>query len=364
MTPSASRRSSRSWASRRPQPARSRKRASVICPDAGALLEHERARALVGRRRHRLAVAEADEPSRALEEAGELRVLDLGCAPAPQPRARLRAAARRRLHAARALPSRPAGRASSPAARTAAARARPWPRARWARATPGSSGSACVELPLELGRELGEPVVREAPLAVDERRRVDRSLAAARPLEASGIGMPGGRGIEHDAAADGRPVAEDDPVAARRDDRCGETQLREAAGLARRARARPPCRGGRGAARRPRSARAPRARHRAGSSAAGCRARRARRRDAARSARRRGARAPLAGPPRPARPGGRAPGRSARARRGPTAPRGARRPRRPSPTRASRSRPSRSRAARRPGRRRAAPRSESASLCF
>ena len=43
--------------------------------------------------------------------------------------------------------------------------------------------------------------------------------------------MPGGRGIEHDASADGRPVAEDDPVAACRDDRRGEAQLREAAGL-------------------------------------------------------------------------------------------------------------------------------------
>ena len=103
VTPSASRRSSRSWASRRPQPARSRKRASVIWPARGALLEHERARALVGRRRHRLAVAEADEPARPLEEAGELRVVDLRRA-----RLRRRDGLERRSASAARDPSAPA----------------------------------------------------------------------------------------------------------------------------------------------------------------------------------------------------------------------------------------------------------------
>ena len=64
---------------------------------------------------------------------------------------------------------------------------------------------------------------------------MDARLAATRLLEAGRVGVPGRRGIEHGAAADGRPVAQDDAVAARGDDRRGETQLRDAACLPTRA---------------------------------------------------------------------------------------------------------------------------------
>ena len=137
VTPSASSRSSRSWASRRPQPARSRKRASAISP---AARHSETTMTAPARRRGETAQPSPSRTSRLpLEEAGELGVLD--------PR---RPAPPRRPPLPPRPPPRPAapacrwcqgGRGGSRAVRTEAVRARPSPRARWGGA-PGSSGSA------------------------------------------------------------------------------------------------------------------------------------------------------------------------------------------------------------------------------
>ena len=104
-------------------------------------------------------------------------------------------------------------------------------------------------------------------------------------------------------------------------------------------------------------------RRRAGSSLRTPPAPAARRPAAPRAARRPEARPPLAGPARPARPDGRAPGRCARERRVRRARHGARHRRRSIPTRESLSRPSRSRAARTRGRRRGALRRRHWSSC-
>ena len=183
-----------------------------------------------------------------------------------------------------------------------------------------------------------------------------RLLAASSPLEALEVGVAARSGVDDGAAADRRLAAEDDAVAARCDDGRREPELREAL----------PCphdasRHGRSAvvdmktrpvcdrhellecdvepvARRERPAREQRI---APPQLVPLHAREARPRPADRA--------------RPARPGGRAPGRCARGRRVRRAPRGARRRRRSIPTRGSRSRPSRSRAARTRDRRRGAP---------
>ena len=209
-----------------------------------------------------------------------------------------------------------------------------------------------VEPTLQLGLELGQPRVREAPLPIDEERRVHARLAAARLLEAGGIGVPGGRGIEHGAAADRRPATQDDPVASRRDDRRREPELREGT------RPGDPRRHGGGAVVdvEPRAVGdrlelleryvEPVARPQA----AGCDESVAAVQLVALDARER-ERHPLSrlGPLDGAVVHLDASHTDVAAR---TARRGARRPRRPSPTRASRSRPFRSRAARRRGRRR------------
>ncbi len=96
---------------------------------------------------------------------------------------------------------------------------------------PGSSGSARSSSRPSSDSSSASHASEKRHVAVDERRRVERGLAAARLLESGGIGMPGRRGIEYDASADGRPVAEDDPVAARRDHRRGEPELGESACL-------------------------------------------------------------------------------------------------------------------------------------
>ena len=229
MTPSASSRSSRSWASRRPQPARSRKRASEIRPARGALLDDEGARPLD-------AAGETAWPSprrtsrpAPLEEAARARRRRACAAPG--------AASAASSPRARPPPRRRARPRSAPAPGPVEPRAAPLerePREHGAR--PGSVGAVDarvervggVELGLQLGLELGQPLVREAPLAVDELRRVDRPLAALGPLEPREVGMAAGGRIEHGAAAHRRLGAEDDAVAARGDRGRGQPELREA----------------------------------------------------------------------------------------------------------------------------------------
>ena len=62
---------------------------------------------------------------------------------------------------------------------------------------------------------------------------MDERLAALERLEPGEVGVPRRRRIEDDTAADGRPGAQDDAVAAGRDDGPREAQLREAVAGAR-----------------------------------------------------------------------------------------------------------------------------------
>ena len=102
-----------------------------------------------------------------------------------------------------------------------------------------------VDRAVELGAKLVEPLLRPAPLAVDADRSVDEGLAALERLEAREVGVPRRVRVEDDSAADRRPGAQDDAVAARRDDGPRQAQLREAVAGARDAgRRSPPCRGG------------------------------------------------------------------------------------------------------------------------
>ena len=57
---------------------------------------------------------------------------------------------------------------------------------------------------------------------------MDERFTALESLEAGKVGVPRRARVEHDAAADGRAGAKDDPVAARGDDRPRQAELGEA----------------------------------------------------------------------------------------------------------------------------------------
>ena len=284
VSPSASKRSSRSCASRRPVPTRSRKRASVISPAAA----HSRAR------RPSRRLERARRRSRSRHRAGRAARAPRGTARARRRRPSSRAPRRRRARARSAVRLRLAPAERRRRAGEVELRAAPLEgqeRQHVAGPRLGRQRDARVD---RVGR--GDPRAssssssssqarRERPTAPRARRRpaprrgrggatststgawtVDAtSPRATSAASRSASRWRGGAGSSNDAAAERRLAAEDHAVAASCDDRRGEPELRPAARRReRRARARAPSRRAPARARRRGSARAPRARRRAG----------------------------------------------------------------------------------------------------
>ena len=93
---------------------------------------------------------------------------------------------------------------------------------------PGIERIGRVDRTLEAGAQLVEPFLRPDPASVHALGCVHERVAALRRLHPLHARVPGRICSEHDSAADRRPCAEDDAVAARRDDGRGEPQLRVA----------------------------------------------------------------------------------------------------------------------------------------
>ena len=233
--PSASRRSSRSCAGRRPVPSRSRKRASGSSR-AAALLDREPGRRVVGVGPDRDAAAEPDEGARFLEPAGERSFVHLGRLEARVCGGSTSRSAVRRARSE--IGSRP--REHQPRAAALEAEERD---------DVLGPGSAGIGAPDPVGRAASaqvdlqevEPRAREDPAAcpletveiAEPRQRLagtgSCTSASSSPLSTSRSGRStraGRRRIEDDAAAEVAPVAEDDAVAACRDRRRRKPQLR------------------------------------------------------------------------------------------------------------------------------------------
>ena len=240
---------------RRPTPSASRNAASVIASSVGEQL----AAAVVERGRHGVAVADA--PDAALRPRGTppARLSSTFAISSCASCASSSAAASARSPSAAVAPGQVRLRAAALDLEQVRGRAAPTARPAAARraARPGSSGldaARAASRARTLGAQLVEPGVREVVVAgrahrrrVPARARRGRAARApaasvavtgsctsarddllrrrrARAPPAARVEAARRRGVEHDAAADGRVGAQDDAVAARRDDRLARAE--------------------------------------------------------------------------------------------------------------------------------------------